>query len=286
MSKTKNTKAAVSRPAVPADSSGSEVAVDIKQQTTEQLWRDAKDRHAGFETARATMRSAIRISNDCALDAGEILDELKRRTERGKWQKAVEANCSVGIREVQRYIALYKNREVLDEFDPEWRDKFTLVEALDAIAFKRSEDSGEEVVAARESRTTTDSKAKKATKRVQATRQPKARVKTTAQIKKTFDPFRVRITAIQHAVDQVKQAKTLDRIEAEAIAVAKKCEELVGHCRLRRAAINGDPIGKIDGTINGRPIQPPTVVLPGKKAGVKRSSRTIDRTAVGGGSKA
>jgi hypothetical protein len=274
MSKSRNGKVAVPTPAEEIDSGEEEAVDDIKRKTPEQLWQGVKDSHAGVENARATMVSAIRISNDCALVAGECLVELKRRTERGKWLKTLEVNCGVGPREAQRYMDLYRNREALDEHDPDWLSKYTLVEALAFISLNRTEQSIDGVSESRESRMKAASKSKKA-RRAQVRAVLKAKAPTTAQVKARFAPFHQQITVIQHAVEKVKEAKTLDQIESEAIAVAKECQELVGQCRLRREALKGGPVGRIDMTLNGTPIGSPAVDVAAKKAAMVKKARSI-----------
>lgn len=274
MSKTKNTQAAVRQSDELADSQSAEAVDGINDKSTEQLWQSFNDSHAGVENARATMVSAIRITNDGAMEAGAILIEIQLRTGRGKWLKTLATNCSVGAREAQRYMDLYRNRDVLDEYDPEWRSKYTLVEALEAISFNRSKQSGRKVAESRESRGKATSKPKK-TKRSQLRAVLKAKAPTTAQVKATFSPFHREITVIQHAVEKVKEARTLDRIESEAIAVAKECEGLVGQCRLRREALKGGRVGRVDMTLNGRPVTAPSANVAAKKAvAAKRGSST------------
>lgn len=110
------------------------------------LWKHVNDLIGQHATEECELKLRIRQTMEKALGAGEILAELKQRwkdTEKSRrlsWKDTVQKHCTVQMREAQRYMRIYKHRELLETLNTDWRDELTLTGAIKLL----SENFGEE----------------------------------------------------------------------------------------------------------------------------------------------
>ena len=104
-------------------------------------------------TSEKKLKLRIRQSMNQVLQIGELLMEAKTgwkaisKAERPDWEEKVAANCSVDIREAQRYMRVYNKRGLLDTLYQDWRDELTLTGALKALSEhfgKKDSDDGDD----------------------------------------------------------------------------------------------------------------------------------------------
>jgi Protein of unknown function (DUF3102) len=70
--------------------------------------------HAACLEARDACVASAQDAIARATNIGKWLGEAKGQVPHGKWSGWVEVNCTFGIREAQRYMQVYRNRETLD----------------------------------------------------------------------------------------------------------------------------------------------------------------------------
>jgi hypothetical protein len=82
--------------------------------------------NAGHEECLRLAVAAIREF----IEVGRVLTEAKSRVKHGEWAGTVEANCTFGIRQAQKYMRVFENRAVIED---QMRSGNSHLENLDGV---------------------------------------------------------------------------------------------------------------------------------------------------------
>jgi hypothetical protein len=270
-------------------------AATPKKVSSDGLWKQVDGLHTEYEKTWASLASGLRTCAGLALQMGDILQQLKDQTDHGKWEKTVGEHCRLQIREVQRFMQIYQYRNELDEMDPEWREKYTLSDALSEIQTYKSRKC---VEACNEQRSAQAEERKKAEENEENT-ESKAAPKIVplrkgtkvsfAGLKSIFSSADKGLKAILSAVPSIAKAADVEKVEAHAKTTRDECVALLEKCVRRREELEKEeaPTAKATAKSKGKAKSKATAAQkPARKAKVATttSAKTTSAKATRKGS--
>ena len=242
MSKNKpNASAAANAPKKPtrppASNSPSLLATDPK---VVELLRGVQQHHDAAEKVWKSMAETIRTSITNILSAGQLLTKVKSLLEHGEFEKAIDENCTLSKRQVQRYMKLFHSQAILDAIDKDWRQKFTLVEALEAV--REYELAKAEAAIDADRSTQAESREKKVVSKPTAkvaarSKRRVGKAPTPSSVRSLFKVALHELDSFHERIEVIKKPETLVEVEVGARRMISGGQTLLEECKKQRVAL-------------------------------------------------